>query len=375
MGNLAVALKLLETPKLLHRVIKSRFSAKDKSFRGTTIPNRKINLLVLIVTRRCNMYCDFCMQDHDAHRQPELDRIGLDDYRRVLDQAKFWNPVIQLTGGEPFIYPEIIALLGSIKKKKFFCMANTNGSTLKTHAKQLVELGVEKITVSLDGPPEIHDKVRRFDKAYELAVEGIRTLVEEKKRQGEKYPFIDVKSVINPGNTGHLEPIVKLAQTGLVQMVNFVHVWYLDQSQIDLQKSQGIDVEHYPPHTFPRFNPEELKAALSHVRDLQERYKNVPFIVFPDIPDDQMDFYYSNPNKRLHREKCIYPYETLRVLPSGEVVVCPEDIAAKGYVGNIRHESLEEIVNGELATKFLSQLDQAGGAWPMCNRCCGIFRS
>ena len=375
MGNLAVALKLLKTPKVLHRVIKSRLSVNSKLNRSMMIPSRKINLMVLVVTRRCNMYCEFCMQDHDAHRQPELNRIGLGDYRRVLDQAKIWNPTIQLTGGEPFIYPEIEELINVIKEKNFFCIANTNGSTLKNHAKQLVELGLEKIAISLDGPPEVHDHVRQFDNAYQLAEEGIRALANEKKRQGKSYPLVAVTSVINPTNTGYLEPIVKLAQTGLVQMVNFVHVWYLHQSQIDLQKSQGIEIEHYPAHTFKMFTQEELKDALYHVRDLQQRYKNLPFIVFPDIPDNQMDFYYSNPCKRLHREKCVYPHETIRVLPSGDVVSCPEDIAAKGYLGNIRQESLNDIVYGDLAKKFLYQLEQDGGAWPICNRCCGIFRS
>lgn len=374
MGNLAVTWNVIKAPRVFTRIVKNRLDAR-KSYTADCVPTRKLNLLVLIVTRRCNMRCAMCMQDHEDHRRREEDRIGPEDYRRILTQAKEWNPTVQLTGGETFVYPGISELLGILRELDYFVTINTNGSLLEKYAKEVVAARIGKLTVSLDGPPEVHDSIRCFPGAHERALAGIRALDEEKKRQGTRYPFIDVKSVISPDNVGQLEPVVKLAGEGRIQMVDFVHLWYLHQSQVDKHREMGFSVDHYTPHAFSLFEPGQLREAMAHVRDLQRRYKKFPFIVFPDIPDDKMDYYYADPLKPLYRTRCIYPYETARILPSGEVVACPEDIAAKAPLGNVREQDLRDIVRGEKAAQFLAQLDAAGGGWPICNRCCGLFRS
>ena len=374
MGNLAVTWNVIKTPRVFTRLVKNRLDAR-RSYTADCVPTRKLNLLVLIVTRRCNMRCAMCMQDHEDHRRQEENRIGLADYRRLLTQVKPWNPTVQLTGGETFMYPEIGGLLDILRELDYFVTINTNGSLLEKYAQKVVASRVGKLTVSLDGPPDIHDSIRHFPGAHERALAGLEALAEEKKRQSSRYPFIDVKSVISPDNVGNLEPVVKLAQEGRIQMVDFVHMWFLHQSQVERHQELGFEVDHYPPHTFSLFEPQLLRQAMAHVRDLQRRYKKAPFIVFPDIPDDKMEYYYADPLRPLYRTRCIYPYETARVQPSGEVLACPEDIAARAPLGNVREESLVDIVRGEKSARFLSRLDQAGGGWPICNRCCGLFRS
>ena len=374
MGNLAVTWNVIKAPRVFTRLVKNRLDAR-KSYTAGCVQARKLNLLVLIVTRRCNMRCAMCMQDHEDHRRREENRIGLPDYRRLLTQVKPWNPTVQLTGGETFMYPEIGGLLDILRELDYFVTINTNGSFLEKYAEKVVSSRIGKLTVSLDGPPEIHDSIRRFPGAHERALAGLEALAEEKKRQGSRYPFIDVKSVISPDNVGQLEPVVRLAGEDRIQMVDFVHMWFLHQSQVERQQELGFQVDHYPPHTFTLFEPKLLREAMAHVRDLQRRYRKLPFIVFPDIPDDKMEYYYADPLKPLYRTRCIYPYETARVQPSGEVLACPEDIAAKAVLGNVREESLVDIVRGEKSAEFLSRLDQAGGGWPICNRCCGLFRS
>lgn len=374
MRSLAIFYQLLHTPRVLWKVAKNRLSAK-RTYNHQMVSGRKLQLLVLIVTRRCNLHCSMCMQNHDDHRKQETNRIDIDAYKKLLDEVKGWNPAIQITGGEPFMYSEIDTLIEAVKEKNLFCMINTNGTMLKKHAGLIVDSGVEKVTVSIEGPAEIHNQICNSDKVYEQALSGIQALAEEKKKKGRSYPFIDIKSVISPANNGHLESVVKLLETGWVQMVDFVHMWFLHTSQVEPHKKLNTGVDYYPPHNIPLFSENELEYAMKHIRKLQHRYRNSPFIVFPDIPDDLMKFYYSNPAKRLYRNRCIYPYETARVLPHGDVLACPEDIAAKAVLGNIRDKSLTDIIRGKKAQEFLAKLDRANGAWPICSRCCGIFRS
>lgn len=315
------------------------------------------------------------MQNHDDHVKQETDRIGIEDYAELLDEAKEWKPAIQMTGGEPFMYRQIDDLLKLVKDRHLFCMINTNGTMLQRHAETIVSLGVEKLTVSIDGPPGVHNCIRGSDRAYDQAMAGIEALAREKARQRSAYPFIDVKSVITPANAGKLEPVVQLLDSGWIQMVDFVHMWFLHESQTRLHDKLNTGVPYYPPHSFPLFARDELKYAMKHIRDLQRRYKHRPFIVFPDIPDESMMFYYDEPSRPLYRNRCGYPYETARVLPNGDILACPEDIAAKAILGNLREESFTDIVRGQRACEFLKKLDAVDGAWPICTRCCGMFRS
>jgi len=376
MGAAAVGINLLKTPKVLQRLIHQRLAVRTK-FSSQMVPTRGLNLLVLIVTRRCNMRCEMCIQSHAAHKsREEEDRLTLEDYDRILDRIKPLDPIIQITGGEPFLYPDIGELISMAKRKGFFCMINTNGALLAKYAAQLVETGVEKVTVSLDGPPEVHDKIRRFKGAHEMAMKGLEALAEEKRKRRSRYPFVDVKGVITPDNVGQLEPVAELSATGLVQMVDLVHMWFLHQVQVEAHKARGFNVGYYTPHQFCLFEPDLLQEAVSHVRYLQKKYRWRPFIVFPDFSDEVLREYYAHPDKPIHRMPCIYPYEAARILPTGEVLACPEDVAAKAPLGNLRKDGeILEIIRGKTAENFFAKLDRAQGAFPVCYRCCGLFRS
>lgn len=375
MGTAAVALNLIKAPKVLKRLLRQRMAART-IFRSDIVPSRTIQQLVLIVTRRCNMQCYMCIQSHEAHARRESDdRLSLEDYHRILDEVKPFDPIIQITGGEPFLYAQVGELIETVKRKGFFCMINTNGSLLSRYAELIVESGVEKVTVSIDGPPEVHNRIRHFNKAHELAMEGLHALTEAKLKWRSRYPFVDVKGVILPENIGLLEPIAALSKTDLVQMVDLVHIWFLHKSQVDAYQTQGFKVGYYSPHQFHLFEPEQMEAMMSHIRDLKKRYRFYPFIVFPDFQDAVVRDFYLHPDKPVHRYPCVYPYEAVRVLPTGEVLACPEDIAAKAPIGHLRHDSLTNIIRGETARKFLARLDEAKGAFPVCYRCCGLFRS
>ncbi len=374
MNNLAVLLQLIRAPRLLSKLLKNRITRRY-SYNHKMVYKRKLRLVVLITTRRCNLSCDMCMQDRDAHKKEDKNRLEMDHYNRILEDVRPWAPAIQLTGGEPLLYKDIVPLLEAVKKRNLFCIINTNGTMLRKYAADIVKLRIEKVSVSIEGGPAVHNRICHSNNAYESAISGIQTLAEEKKRQNSIYPFIDVKSVLTPANTGELEPVLRLYDTGWIQMIAFLHMWFVHASQVEAHKTLNTGIDYYSPPHIKIFKKDELKIAMSHVRELQKKYSKYPFVVFPEIPDRQMDDYYSDPVKVLHREKCIYPYETVRIFPGGDVAPCPEGMGARASLGNIHDKSIIEIVRGEKAREFLKKLDDSGGVWPICTRCCGFFRS
>ncbi len=63
------------------------------------------------------------------------------------------KPIISLFGGEPFLYPDILPLIREIKRRGLTCTVITNGGRLEALARELVEIGIDSIAVSIDGPP------------------------------------------------------------------------------------------------------------------------------------------------------------------------------------------------------------------------------
>ncbi len=136
----------------------------------------------LRVTNLCNLRCKMCGQwgdtgifrsqsgedptDGALERQRIVELIGakrqlaLADYVRLLDEIAEWNPIVSLFGGEPFLYPDILPLIAEIKRRGLTCTVITNGGRLEALAKDLVELGIDSIAVSIDGPPDVHDRIR-----------------------------------------------------------------------------------------------------------------------------------------------------------------------------------------------------------------------
>ena len=51
-------------------------------------------------------------------------------------------------------------LIAEVKRRGLTCTVITNGGRLEALARELVELGIDSIAVSIDGPPEVHDRIR-----------------------------------------------------------------------------------------------------------------------------------------------------------------------------------------------------------------------
>ena len=131
---------------------------------------------------------------------PLADAIGkgnrqmeLDDWKRVVDDIveSNWKPLLLLTGTEPFIYPEVLALIEYILKKNIPLHITTNGSLLSSYAHRLVDMaekpGSLSLTLSLDGIGEIHDTIRGVRGTFDKAIKGLEEITSRKriiKRQG-----------------------------------------------------------------------------------------------------------------------------------------------------------------------------------------------
>jgi radical SAM enzyme (rSAM/lipoprotein system) len=138
-----------------------------------------LNYLFFELTQRCNLECRHCGSDCSSDSSlPDLshDQV-LDVLRGVSKQHDPAGITVALTGGEPLLYPDFFGLGRAITELGFPWGMVTNGyawSPEKVAAAR--EAGMRTITVSLDGPPEVHDWLRGRKGSYARAAEALRML-------------------------------------------------------------------------------------------------------------------------------------------------------------------------------------------------------
>ncbi|MBI3296591.1 MAG: radical SAM protein [Elusimicrobia bacterium] len=152
------------------------------------------------ITDVCNLRCKYCYIDFD-HAVPDM---SLETMKDVISQARACGTErISLEGGEPLVRRDIGELVDHIASVGIDCNINTNGYYLPRKIGELKRVGT--ISVSMDGPRDVHDALRgpgSYDKAI-AAIEAARGA-------GIK---VHVLSVLTKANRPHVRFMVDLAKT------------------------------------------------------------------------------------------------------------------------------------------------------------------
>ncbi|MCP8884206.1 GTP 3',8-cyclase MoaA [Devosia sp. XJ19-1] len=115
---------------------------------------RRISYLRISVTDRCDFRCVYCMAE-DMTFLPKKDVLSFEEVEAIAGAfIARGTTKIRLTGGEPLVRRDIMALVRSLGQKIGSGLdeltVTTNGSQLAKHAAGLYEAGVRRINVSLD---------------------------------------------------------------------------------------------------------------------------------------------------------------------------------------------------------------------------------
>lgn len=125
------------------------------------------------LTRHCNLECSYCYSGSGPRQKGGL---SVNQVRDVLEEAASLGVVfLDLTGGEPLIYPGIFEVLEHARRLGLVVTLHTNGVLL--NAERVATLGrlqLRTLQVSLDSHrAEVHDRVRAQRGSFERIVAGI----------------------------------------------------------------------------------------------------------------------------------------------------------------------------------------------------------
>ena len=156
------------------------------------------NYAIVYVDGRCNMHCSFCC--YAAMDARNSSNIMPKDWGNTFKRAKSLLH-LTITGGEPFLRKDLTEIISEIINNSGVPRVSikSNGFYLKRIKEYIPELIKRHknteftLSISLDGPKDIHDKVREFKGAYDKVVETINIMAEYRK---EKNFFLRLASVL-----------------------------------------------------------------------------------------------------------------------------------------------------------------------------------
>lgn len=191
----------------------------------------RMRALTITVTRRCNSRCTMC---NIWRLRRDRDELTLDEITRFLSSPSLSKLVeLDLTGGEPFLRPDLAVLIEKVsalkqenlRSLKTIALA-TNGLLPRQTSEKVrkILLAIDgrfdlAMVCSLDGIGERHDVVRGVSGAYPKVRETIDRLGEIASRN--PHFQLGIKTTILPGNWEDLPDLMRFArERGLFHVVS-----------------------------------------------------------------------------------------------------------------------------------------------------------
>jgi MoaA/NifB/PqqE/SkfB family radical SAM enzyme len=324
-------------------------------------------------TMRCNLHCEFCYVGDLLNIEGEWrQELALDALAKAFpDQSGFQ---ISLTGGEIFMRKDILSVLDLFREKGYACGYLTTNGTIITEerAEALADLAakgfLKHISVSVDGPKDLHDAARGLKGTFERTTQGLQRLQAAARKKGAPLR-VSINTTVAHESLDALDRMVDVAGELGVDAIGLNHLMFSTPEEVaETVRIIGADDASLIA-TFVTPDPGlDVARVREKVTALAEkcRARNILFDFRPKVHTALMDSYYT-PGTKLNG-RCLYPFLHARVSFSGKVYFCP---FIRVEVGDLADQSLEEIWNGERYVEMRKRLLEHG-IFPVCRRCCKV---
>ena len=176
-------------------------------------------VVVWNMTRRCNLKCVHF--DAQSVEPNGTDEISTAQAKAIIDDlAAYGAPVMLFSGGEPLVRKDLVELASHATAKGMRAVISTNGTLITPEkARELKEVGLSYVGISLDGGEEVHDRFRGVPGSYRKALEGVRNCQEVGLKVGLRF-------TINRRNAVEIPKVFDLMEEMEVPRICFYHLVY-----------------------------------------------------------------------------------------------------------------------------------------------------
>ncbi len=176
-------------------------------------------VVVWNMTKRCNLKCVHCYAQ--AIEETGDDPISTQQAKDMItDLAEFGAPVMLFSGGEPLVRKDLVELAHFAVSKGMRAVISTNGTLItKEKAKELKEVGLSYVGISLDGGEEVHDHFRGVPGAFKKALRGVENCQAEGLKVGLRF-------TINRRNAQEIPTLFDILEEMEIPRVCLYHLVY-----------------------------------------------------------------------------------------------------------------------------------------------------
>lgn len=323
------------------------------------MPENRLEMAHLQLTRLCNLRCRFCGQwgVRGFFRRCDSAGLTLKEWKSVVDtlarhgDAVDHRPLVMLWGGEPLLYPDFDAAVGYLRNHGFELGVITNGTLLDKYS-DLVKNEFATVYVSIDGDRKIHDSIRGQG-VFEKAIGNIGKLKNGKAK-------IIFMATLCPENIASLPRLPYLFKDCGADKILFHDLICLDSPEVAEYKSWLLDrfgtvanqIDSWRMNLPPGYESLKRTKLDEMFRNLAEHPIGTPVEYLPH-------------GVSTNERHCLAPFRRLHVAWDGSVLFCTDfnDFSA----GNIRRDDLIAIWHGESAVRFRREV--MSGNCPICKHC------
>ncbi len=353
---------------------------------GYALPPHTINMCV---NNSCNLRCKYCDfgQRHDEtfyHQYNVVDNtknieLPIDLCKSIIDQAKWFRPIIRASFREPLMYKNILPLIEYTKENGLPFWLLTNGLNLSRFAKELVEFEVDSIRISLDGPEKVHNEIRGGKDSYRRMINGVKMLIEERRKKCSNMQ-VGFYFTLNDKNYNMiLETVEQLDKEGVLDeiFINFQWLLYTTKKMAKEHNETHAEVcgGYIQESTIHTVNLENMniREISEQAEIIKKRYpaENGYRIHFrPSFEYEDLIKYRNTEDFPVEDPRCKVLWYNMNINPEGDMKSFHHCLLPA--VGNVKEQSIMDIWNG---TDFRKQrtLLQEHGAYHGCSRCWGVY--
>jgi MoaA/NifB/PqqE/SkfB family radical SAM enzyme len=315
----------------------------------------QLPILILYPHSRCNCRCVMC----DIWKTSESREIRAADLERhAADIVSLGVRWVIFSGGEPLMHSDLFRLCELLRRLGVRLTILSTGLLLVKHARRIVEQ-VDEVIVSLDGPRDVHNRIRRVIGAFESMYDGIHAL----HRLRPDFPIAG-RCTVQKQNCTSLAATVYAARALGLKSISFLaadltstafnrqEVWStgrqaevgLSVAEIeDLEREIEAVIESNVGTGFILESPDKLRRIVHH-------FKAHLGLTEPVAP------------------RCNAPWVSAVLESDGTVRPC----FFHEPIGNVGGGSLMEVINGSRGVEFRESLRVDENA--TCRRCvCSLY--
>ena len=294
------------------------------------------NYAVIYIDGRCNMHCGFCCH------------AAMDARKTPIMPAEKWGSIFRraqsllhltVTGGEPFIRKDFVEIIDkiilscgvprvSIKTNGFYT------ERIKNFIPKLIDKHKNTeftLSISLDGPEEIHDKVRNFKGGYKQVLETIEIM---NVYRNQPNFFLRLASVLTKDNRHILQKLFEQTSS-----------WPIDFHELILVRDVPVNEQLEIKSDYEKLSKKQ------HGRSSKSWRKSFNGKLFEKI--------YLETIKRIDSDKvyspCLAGGRFVEIFPDGIVRGCEvEKLWDVSKIGTVNKNNLDivDVVKSKEAKKF-----------------------